>query len=124
MLYEVITITSYNVCYTKLLRIGKGKGAIDAYLGIDEIIDLVITSYSIHYTKLYDVVADQFAVGDEDGLVVAGPELGGEYRITSYNVCYTKLLRSPGNPYGRWCGPGPRPRVRPGPRSAAPSRRG
>ena len=31
MLYEVITITSYNVCYTKLLRISeavRGEGAI------------------------------------------------------------------------------------------------
>ena len=47
-------ITSYNVCYTKLLR---------AVLQLDQVIQqnasaseetAVITSYSIHYTKLYD----------------------------------------------------------------------
>ena len=45
---EFIRITSYNVCYTKLLRDGyydfkKAQGYSD-----------VITSYSIHYTKLYE----------------------------------------------------------------------
>ena len=65
----------------------------------------VITSYSIHYTKLYD---------ESDGLVGkvgTGHHQRGEIlqqqivqrrirehdaeiaRITSYNVCYTKLLR-------------------------------
>ena len=45
-------ITSYNVCYTKLLRYHvldfRGQG-------IEEP-SIVITSYSIHYTKLYDQV--------------------------------------------------------------------
>ena len=55
----------------------------------------VITSYSIHYTKLYDTKP----------LVIESvkeiPQLGrfairdmGMTRITSYNVCYTKLLRN------------------------------
>ena len=45
-------ITSYNVCYTKLLRVGLVAGGYkDALLGFDR---SVITSYSIHYTKLYD----------------------------------------------------------------------
>ena len=48
----------------------------------------VITSYSIHYTKLYESLR----------LNVASPELASTAnvkisRITSYNVCYTKLLR-------------------------------
>ena len=77
----------------------------------------VITSYSIHYTKLYDKL-------DESGIVYVGAEVqGGDIlvgkvtpkgetqltpeekllraifgekasRITSYNVCYTKLLRT------------------------------
>ena len=42
--------------------------------------ETVITSYSIHYTKLYD------------GAPVLRL-LGVPGRITSYNVCYTKLLR-------------------------------
>ena len=66
-------ITSYNVCYTKLLRKG-GLGIIgnpaggcvqpmvselnkgQSTHGRDPVIskDFVITSYSIHYTKLYE----------------------------------------------------------------------
>ena len=79
----------------------------------------VITSYSIHYTKLYELVDDGLAV-----LALPFPDLfqkllaaevvaaefffgqeaafdhglrgdAGVVRITSYNVCYTKLLRAP-----------------------------
>ena len=74
----------------------------------------VITSYSIHYTKLYDdiaedglifhgrhvVVGDDMEVagrGDEDvrlGVGFVPVDVGPKQRrITSYNVCYTKLLR-------------------------------
>ena len=83
--------------------------------------DPVITSYSIHYTKLYDIVQainDEGGravgiSGKDDDLMVCeadDPELGfvgrpvemnvqvirdlySAGRITSYNVCYTKLLR-------------------------------
>ena len=64
-------ITSYNVCYTKLLRtksqglyIGASlEGAViepdnqrnKIYYG--RAVTLVITSHSIHYTKLYDSMA-------------------------------------------------------------------
>ena len=78
----------------------------------------VITSYSIHYTKLYDVrlrrrggdpprggrfpgdlIWDPAGDGDRRRAPAAG---GGSRtrhgpprpRITSYNVCYTKLLRT------------------------------
>ena len=45
-------ITSYNVCYTKLLRrvIAKVVPARHLLRNLD-----VITSYSIHYTKLYEI---------------------------------------------------------------------
>ena len=53
-------ITSYNVCYTKLLRISDHK-----HHGPSTSTDnfavpfgnnfIVITSYSIHYTKLYEL---------------------------------------------------------------------
>ena len=69
-------ITSYNVCYTKLLRgnyiqssraivkngttgvVGSGGRLIssNANCGI-VLVGIVITSYSIHYTKLYDYCA-------------------------------------------------------------------
>ena len=55
----------------------------------------VITSYSIHYTKLYEngkyyvyYTKRQTSVKPVGGVWTSG------YRITSYNVCYTKLLRS------------------------------
>ena len=71
----------------------------------------VITSYSIHYTKLYEAVPPGYElIKEEDRNVDLGdamtpaplllpPECVGlphpvpAYRITSYNVCYTKLLR-------------------------------
>ena len=81
----------------------------------------VITSYSIHYTKLYETdrtpQADTAVMTGFTAQVIHGRGLelwqggipeeterrhhqrqppvagAGEYRITSYNVCYTKLLR-------------------------------
>ena len=59
---------------------------------------LVITSYSIHYTKLYDI----FILPPLLTAAMTAPLLlrcllaggvGRGVRITSYNVCYTKLLR-------------------------------
>ena len=76
----------------------------------------VITSYSIHYTKLYDpreIMLDE-EIEDNDiveqylrnlanhAVTIISPKRGGSLklamlarsnRITSYNVCYTKLLR-------------------------------
>ena len=59
-------ITSYNVCYTKLLR--KMRLVADMVRGmeVNRALDVlkfsskeaVITSYSIHYTKLYDYQVD------------------------------------------------------------------
>ena len=57
-------ITSYNVCYTKLLRPDSPgfRGAVAApisepHKGLPKSSgdETVITSYSIHYTKLYDL---------------------------------------------------------------------
>ena len=64
---------------------------------------VVITSYSIHYTKLYEVLEACFHHGNstvelikeyEKCMETEGhPGLEELFRITSYNVCYTKLLR-------------------------------
>ena len=72
---DIFRITSYNVCYTKLLRVVYGVGlsvrddirstitttsllttSDKAYSKVDlnSSTASVITSYSIHYTKLYD----------------------------------------------------------------------
>ena len=83
----------------------------------------VITSYSIHYTKLYDALErvfaclqvragrrhqavfgfDWFAAGVQEHEAASAvgvlrharlmTGLAEQRRITSYNVCYTKLLR-------------------------------
>ena len=75
---EIIRITSYNVCYTKLLRFGTVIGqtssqephpvhfSSDKYLGFFSIFTLKFPMYP--FTSFT--------------------------RITSYNVCYTKLLRT------------------------------
>ena len=73
--------------------------------------DIVITSYSIHYTKLYDgslkinfkrtnindiiveVIELYEAICQSRNITIVN-NIGNEhFRITSYNVCYTKLLR-------------------------------
>ena len=69
----------------------------------------VITSYSIHYTKLYDfdfkvfnflqAVFQRLGFGFTGALkFLSGNDVYeiGDSRITSYNVCYTKLLRQLG----------------------------
>ena len=58
---------------------------------------LVITSYSIHYTKLYESVFlththHQTTHGHQRSCGKT-KLFRSKHRITSYNVCYTKLLR-------------------------------
>ena len=56
----------------------------------------VITSYSIHYTKLYDGSMLLFLLWDFGFENIWANILKTGWwliRITSYNVCYTKLLR-------------------------------
>ena len=73
--------------------------------------NVVITSYSIHYTKLYETISvqDNCNLGFNnitDGKYIASKTVDSgtitveegtveivRGRITSYNVCYTKLLR-------------------------------
>ena len=58
----------------------------------------VITSYSIHYTKLYEATSPTMST--EIRFCTSGERRARKYqrsasaRITSYNVCYTKLLRN------------------------------
>ena len=73
----------------------------------------VITSYSIHYTKLYELAGSGYnnppVYHSKDGgrsftsldeglpstLVFSlASNMEETFRITSYNVCYTKLLRN------------------------------
>ena len=86
------------------------------YPNILLIFSIVITSYSIHYTKLYDELLSpagsfdalkQAVHNGADAVYLGGTHFGARayannfdndqlieaIRITSYNVCYTKLLR-------------------------------
>ena len=66
--------------------------------GAFQVPSFVITSYSIHYTKLYELLEDtnneyHFVFGGGAGTGIKEIDFEREDRITSYNVCYTKLLR-------------------------------
>ena len=76
---QVHRITSYNVCYTKLLRTPYTL-PLRATVGLKESITLSM--------KGSLVISRKFCSGFS--VCICDPEL---YRITSYNVCYTKLLR-------------------------------
>ena len=97
---ECIRITSYNVCYTKLLRepwsenmreeVEKKLGlkAIDIY-GLSEIIGPGVSMECIEAQHGMHIFEDHFMpeiIDPDTGRVLP-------IRITSYNVCYTKLLR-------------------------------
>ena len=85
-------ITSYNVCYTKLLRRPGGTVPhlvdllVDRGVLLDEGVGLRKVGFGLVVVVIGDEVLDR-VVGEEI------LELGVD-RITSYNVCYTKLLRS------------------------------
>ena len=72
-------ITSYNVCYTKLLRIilfRKDKKFADS-----------IENYFLIWIENKEFQKEL----EKEGFDISGNL--SESRITSYNVCYTKLLR-------------------------------
>ena len=106
----ICRITSYNVCYTKLLRaegyythlldiLNKEYSSI-SYLLIDEIPEhrallenMMKVSNNLGVTKyrLYERSRDDEKNAEAMVLLTDSIEY---YRITSYNVCYTKLLRA------------------------------
>ena len=105
MLYEVITdpfcgtgttlleaefmgihrITSYNVCYTKLLRSRCGN--------------FMMFCFNFYSKMIVKVITDIFSAIPPFNRLLKKRTSGMSLittpnRITSYNVCYTKLLRS------------------------------
>ena len=88
--YNLSRITSYNVCYTKLLRIA-AEAEVDT--DITEMFNWLVDN------QLTDGSIPMYLANDGDAVIV--PYFSSiaaiailEYgRITSYNVCYTKLLR-------------------------------
>ena len=81
-------ITSYNVCYTKLLR---QKEASNYILKVLESDDKFVVD-SLMFWRNQNISAFSVTVDRNrntwDNLKTSG------HRITSYNVCYTKLLRA------------------------------
>ena len=102
-------ITSYNVCYTKLLRNIGAKFVQYAQLASDK--DVLVESQMLHsqVTALGSVrvqdpggrkgtlVGGRIQAGEQIEAVILGAQADNStelvIRITSYNVCYTKLLR-------------------------------
>ena len=70
-------ITSYNVCYTKLLRDIDRLGGVDA-----------------RHDHIRAQDRGQLVSAERVGHRPSYEGLGCKSRITSYNVCYTKLLRA------------------------------
>ena len=87
-------ITSYNVCYTKLLRPGcRWDEQRVAVRPTAEPHPLLVFKRVIkspercqHRQKNVNVIGERHHIDE--------PEPAVEPRITSYNVCYTKLLRA------------------------------
>ena len=75
-----LRITSYNVCYTKLLRLPSAPQG--------QAPDLTYAAEnSVH------AVVHVKVISKENVTTYSNPFYDWFYRITSYNVCYTKLLR-------------------------------
>ena len=106
-------ITSYNVCYTKLLRNEISSGLRAGEVTDDTEFTMIISQLLFDNNGIIDPqkFVDKiklWATTDEKSKTVLGPstkraiseidegqpiEYAGS-RITSYNVCYTKLLRN------------------------------
>ena len=107
-------ITSYNVCYTKLLRAFGGLFHVHAHEGAQAVVDDARGDGQAAHAETF--------IERRYGLEPSGPlgdgGVDGEQalfqarlvdrmgRITSYNVCYTKLLRARRSP-ARSAGSGP-----------------
>ena len=87
---ETIRITSYNVCYTKLLR---------EQVALRKV-KFISNMLKQHQTTSFLSVPIPWIVTSTVSPLCSSPTPGGvpvaitsPTRITSYNVCYTKLLR-------------------------------
>ena len=86
-IYILLRITSYNVCYTKLLRVGRAELLERADVGASVLKELI----NKNILSITEQAVDRLDLSEKE-VAVAHP-LSAIHRITSYNVCYTKLLR-------------------------------
>ena len=76
-------ITSYNVCYTKLLRV----------LSVNVYNDTAYVNLSEDFKNACQGISSKAEMLLVYAIVNTVTAMDGINRITSYNVCYTKLLR-------------------------------
>ena len=103
------TVLAQSIISVGLKNVTAGANPMDLKRGIDKAVaTVVITSYSIHYTKLYednprlsslfkDCLPSQEDRREKRQLWFYHWSTNSSHhtcRITSYNVCYTKLLRT------------------------------
>ena len=98
----LLRITSYNVCYTKLLRVLL-IFLVCFLLIVGKVFHIQVIDYeklnsyaSNLWSRNLPIEADRGVIYDRDGIVLASNITTSSViviRITSYNVCYTKLLR-------------------------------
>ena len=92
-LNENLRITSYNVCYTKLLR--KICTESSAEMPVPESLTVIVTIPATKSSETFNATtpfSPVYLKAFESKLYITFSILST--RITSYNVCYTKLLRS------------------------------
>ena len=96
--YYVRRITSYNVCYTKLLRVNAAQGGelitVEAQATPSAFEQDVVRGTVWHQQEGWTGNANGWAYTRFDNPLKGKTLEDGLSRITSYNVCYTKLLRS------------------------------
>ena len=82
----VSRITSYNVCYTKLLRFSCAESRVRdiGFIGTPKGWRMFVGGNSGMKPRIGDELAKELST--QNALELC-------HRITSYNVCYTKLLR-------------------------------
>ena len=84
-------ITSYSIHYTKLYELSFGQASLQKIVAVSPLIDPITTTVNLQVN--HPVYHRYFVNKWQRSLkrkLEFFPDLG---RITSYNVCYTKLLR-------------------------------
>ena len=107
---EIIRITSYNVCYTKLLR-SVNKRIEDFTVGKDREMDFFLAPFDIVGTMAHITMLQKVGLLEEEELQTLLVELKKLYKeaqsgnfkiedgvITSYSIHYTKLYEMGNNP--------------------------
>ena len=97
MLYEVITMhTITQTCFNLLTD--RVHGILEIYIanGIAELCQCAPQPLRVQRVYFAAITVDEIPSFEENQLVDGIRMVEDSFRITSYNVCYTKLLRAAG----------------------------